>query len=264
VRQEPLSLPTPGNHQQPGENLPSSPRVINLPEKPSPANRGCSCSMPQAQWLTIVTRHGEHTNRPPTAQRPGWAARNPDGSCVTVSPRARCKGWSAGTANGSVHLWTSMNYWQSSAQGPPNSYRFKNYFLMGSGGSACKPSYSGGRNEEVPSQPRQIVRNSISKKDSSLWALSGSSQGVGPEFKPLYQKNKKISPPRFPPKVRKSHKLNYAQEWWYHIELLEQNGCTQVTRTAFSPSTVCKCWPQTCVTKRPLWAVFLKQRDCLI
>jgi hypothetical protein len=43
----------------------------------------------------------------------------------------------------------------------------------------------------VPSQPGQIVRETLSQKNPSQKRTDKVSQGVGPEFKPQYHKNKK-------------------------------------------------------------------------
>jgi hypothetical protein len=42
----------------------------------------------------------------------------------------------------------------------------------------------------VQSQPGQIVRENLSQKSPSQTKASGVAQGVGPEFKPQYHKNK--------------------------------------------------------------------------
>jgi hypothetical protein len=41
------------------------------------------------------------------------------------------------------------------------------------------------------SQPRQIVHKTLSRKNPSQKRAGGVAQGVGPEFKPQYQKKKK-------------------------------------------------------------------------
>jgi hypothetical protein len=56
---------------------------------------------------------------------------------------------------------------------------------------ACNSNYSGGRDQEVPSQPREIVpQDLISKKKSQKEGTDGMAQGIGPEFKPQYYKKK--------------------------------------------------------------------------
>jgi hypothetical protein len=42
----------------------------------------------------------------------------------------------------------------------------------------------------VQSQPQQIVLETLSQKTPSLKRAGGVAQGVGPEFKPQYRKNK--------------------------------------------------------------------------
>jgi hypothetical protein len=42
----------------------------------------------------------------------------------------------------------------------------------------------------VQSQPRQIVCETLSQKNPSQKMAGGEAQGVGPEFKPQYSKNK--------------------------------------------------------------------------
>jgi hypothetical protein len=58
---------------------------------------------------------------------------------------------------------------------------------------ACNPSDSGGRDQEdcVQGQPRQIVHETLSQKNSSQKRAGGVAQGVGPEFKPQYNKRKR-------------------------------------------------------------------------
>jgi hypothetical protein len=58
---------------------------------------------------------------------------------------------------------------------------------------ACNPSYSAGRDQEVPSQPRQIVLQTLSRKNPSQKRVDGVVQGVSPEFKPQDCKKKKKS-----------------------------------------------------------------------
>jgi acyl-CoA synthetase (AMP-forming)/AMP-acid ligase II len=57
----------------------------------------------------------------------------------------------------------------------------------------CNPSYSEAeiRRIEVGSQPRQIVCETLSRKNLSQNRAGGVAQGVGPEFKPQYYKKKK-------------------------------------------------------------------------
>jgi hypothetical protein len=43
----------------------------------------------------------------------------------------------------------------------------------------------------VQSQPGQIVHENLSQKNPSQKRVGGVARGVGPEFKPLYQKKKK-------------------------------------------------------------------------
>jgi hypothetical protein len=57
-------------------------------------------------------------------------------------------------------------------------------------GGAHNPSHSGGRDQEVRSQPRQIVYDSLSQKTLHKDRAGGVAQGVGPEFKPQYSKIK--------------------------------------------------------------------------
>jgi hypothetical protein len=47
------------------------------------------------------------------------------------------------------------------------------------------------RRSAVQSQPRQIVPETLSRKNPSQKRAGGVAQGVGPEFKPQYQKKKK-------------------------------------------------------------------------
>jgi hypothetical protein len=56
----------------------------------------------------------------------------------------------------------------------------------------CNPSYSGGRDlEDCGSKPaRKIVCKTLSQKNPTQ-KRAGVAQGVGPEFKPQYQKKKK-------------------------------------------------------------------------
>jgi hypothetical protein len=58
---------------------------------------------------------------------------------------------------------------------------------------ACNPSYSGGRDQKitVPSQARQIVHKTLSRKNPLQKGASGMAQGEGPEIKPQYHKKKK-------------------------------------------------------------------------
>jgi hypothetical protein len=58
---------------------------------------------------------------------------------------------------------------------------------------ACNPSYSGGRDQEDrdSSQLRQIVYETLSRKDPSQKRTGGVAQGVGTEFKPSTEKKKK-------------------------------------------------------------------------
>jgi hypothetical protein len=59
---------------------------------------------------------------------------------------------------------------------------------------ACNSSYLGGRDQEDHgSKPAQkIVNETLSQKNSSQKKRAGGvAQGVGPEFKPQYQKNRK-------------------------------------------------------------------------
>jgi hypothetical protein len=53
-------------------------------------------------------------------------------------------------------------------------------------------SYSGGRDQEdvVRSQPRQIVRETLSRKTLHKNRAGGVAQGECPEFKPQYHKKK--------------------------------------------------------------------------
>jgi hypothetical protein len=55
----------------------------------------------------------------------------------------------------------------------------------------CNPNYSGGRDQEDQSQPGQIVRETLSRKNPSQKRAGGVTQGVGPQFKPQYSKKKK-------------------------------------------------------------------------
>jgi hypothetical protein len=57
---------------------------------------------------------------------------------------------------------------------------------------ACNPSYSGGRDQEdgVQSQPREIVRETLSQKTFHKNRVGGVAQGEGPEFKTQYRKKK--------------------------------------------------------------------------
>jgi hypothetical protein len=58
---------------------------------------------------------------------------------------------------------------------------------------ACNPSYSGGRDQEDPSlKPAQANSSGdpISKKTLHKKRAGGVAQGVGPEFKSQYCKNK--------------------------------------------------------------------------
>jgi hypothetical protein len=50
--------------------------------------------------------------------------------------------------------------------------------LLGAGGHACNPSYSGGLK-----QPRQIVQETLSQKKLPQKRSGGMAQRVGPEFK---------------------------------------------------------------------------------
>jgi hypothetical protein len=56
----------------------------------------------------------------------------------------------------------------------------------------CNPRYSGGRDQEdhdlEPAQANSS-QDPISKKNPSQKRAGGVAQGVGPEFKPQYQKN---------------------------------------------------------------------------
>jgi cell division septation protein DedD len=59
---------------------------------------------------------------------------------------------------------------------------------------ACNPSYQETeiRRIKIQSQPRQIVcKTPISKKPFTKKRAGGVAQGIGPEFKPQYCKNKK-------------------------------------------------------------------------
>jgi hypothetical protein len=57
---------------------------------------------------------------------------------------------------------------------------------------ACNPSYSGGRDQDHSwSQPRQIVQETLSRKNPTEKRVSGVAQDVGPEFRPQYYKKKK-------------------------------------------------------------------------
>jgi hypothetical protein len=57
---------------------------------------------------------------------------------------------------------------------------------------SCNPSYLGGRDQEDHSlKSAQANRNPILKKPISKKRAGGVAQGVGPEFKLLYQKKKK-------------------------------------------------------------------------
>jgi hypothetical protein len=56
---------------------------------------------------------------------------------------------------------------------------------------ACHPSYSGGRDQEDRSQPRQIVLRDPILKTTIRERAGGVAQVVGPEFKPQYRKKKK-------------------------------------------------------------------------
>jgi hypothetical protein len=65
--------------------------------------------------------------------------------------------------------------------------------MPGTGGSACNPSYSGGRDQEDRSSKPAWANSSqdpISKVPNTKRA-GGVARGVGPEFKPQYQKKKK-------------------------------------------------------------------------
>jgi hypothetical protein len=59
---------------------------------------------------------------------------------------------------------------------------------------AGNPSYSGGRDQEDPgSRPSQTNRSArlyLKKQNPSQKRAGGVAQGVGPEFKPQYQKKK--------------------------------------------------------------------------
>jgi hypothetical protein len=57
----------------------------------------------------------------------------------------------------------------------------------------CNPSYSGGRDQEDHSSKpaRKIVLKTLSRKNPSQKRAGGVAQGVDPEFKPQYCKNKK-------------------------------------------------------------------------
>jgi hypothetical protein len=60
---------------------------------------------------------------------------------------------------------------------------------------ACNPSYSGDRDEEdcgLKPAP-QIDHETLSQKNTSQKRAGGVAQGVGPEFKPQYQKKEKIA-----------------------------------------------------------------------
>jgi hypothetical protein len=46
------------------------------------------------------------------------------------------------------------------------------------------------RRTAVRSQPRQIVHETLSRKNPSQKRTGGVAQGIGPEFKPQYQKQK--------------------------------------------------------------------------
>jgi hypothetical protein len=59
---------------------------------------------------------------------------------------------------------------------------------------ACNPSYSEGRDQkDFGSKPawENSSRDPISKKNYHKNRAGGMAQGVGPEFKPQYHKNKK-------------------------------------------------------------------------
>jgi hypothetical protein len=64
---------------------------------------------------------------------------------------------------------------------------------------AGNPSYSGGRDQEDPgSRPSQTNRSArlyLKKQNPSQKRAGGVAQGVGPEFKPQYQKKKKKKNP---------------------------------------------------------------------
>jgi hypothetical protein len=53
---------------------------------------------------------------------------------------------------------------------------------------ACNPSYSGGKDQEDRGlkSPRQIVLETLSRKNPTQKRASGEAQGEGPEFKPQY------------------------------------------------------------------------------
>jgi hypothetical protein len=58
---------------------------------------------------------------------------------------------------------------------------------------ACNPSHSGGRDQEDPASKAssgQIVPETLFRKKPSQNRVSLVAQGVGPEFKPQYHKNK--------------------------------------------------------------------------
>jgi hypothetical protein len=57
---------------------------------------------------------------------------------------------------------------------------------------ACNPTYSGGRDQEdLGSQPRQIVHKTLSQKNPSQKTADGVTQSTGTEFKSQYCKEKK-------------------------------------------------------------------------
>jgi hypothetical protein len=56
------------------------------------------------------------------------------------------------------------------------------------GDLACSPSYSGGRVQEDGGS--KTAPETLSQKNPSQKRASGTAQGVGPEFKPQYHKNK--------------------------------------------------------------------------
>jgi hypothetical protein len=70
-------------------------------------------------------------------------------------------------------------------------FRFQGQALVA---YACHPSYSGGRDQKdhgfKPARANSSMRPSLSRKNPLLKRAIGVAQGVGPEFKPQYHKNK--------------------------------------------------------------------------